>query len=345
MLYYFIFILLGSTIACLADAVYFCNLDGDNADEILPIAGSLDMCESMGRIYIVTRKTITHTRLRDGFVLKRYNFKDPNRFTGSVKQNIIGYDDFVTAVCYDLLGKKMFLGTAEGHVLLYDSSSLGVLSILTISDERYNRNKSLEGSVVGLQFMNCDQVVVAAFAGGLIQVLSANYREGVSEKLFTPFHTDTHYPPKNVKVLRECDYIKQIGKADRDSIEIRGVVVSEIYRVLATYTRVGVITIYDYFSLNVLTIYCLPLNASETVDCTGFCLVPDAPILLAIDNSGRVSAFTLRPLLPRWIASWFPTSTFDEDDNSGSIVNVSNVYVFQLSFLFIFIIKNIYIIF
>jgi hypothetical protein len=289
------------------------------------------MCESMGRLYLVTRKTITHTRLRDGFVLKRYGFKDYNRFAGIEQQNIIGHDDFVTAVCYDLIGKKMFLGTAEGRVLLYDSSSLGLLSILTVSDDRYNRNKSAEGSVVGLQFINCDHVVVAAFVGGLIQVLSANYREGVSEKIFTPFHTDTHYPPKNVRVLRECDYVKQTSRADRDSIEIRGVVVSETYRVIATYTKVGVITIYDYFSLNVLTVYCLPLNASETVDCTGFCVVPEAPILLAIDNSGRVSAFTLRPLEPRWIASWFPTSRFEEDNGrSGSLVNNVSNFLFTI---------------
>jgi hypothetical protein len=81
-------------------------------------------------------------------------------------------DDDITASTMDQHGKKMFIGTHSGKILLFDTTTIGILSHLT-----YNENDtSNQGPVVTMKYCHQNELLVVAHTSGVVKVFNGCHR-------------------------------------------------------------------------------------------------------------------------------------------------------------------------
>jgi hypothetical protein len=56
------------------------SLNIDHKDDLRPIAGGLQYCERVGRLWLLSRKSIFQGRLKDGLAIRRLSFIDDDRY-------------------------------------------------------------------------------------------------------------------------------------------------------------------------------------------------------------------------------------------------------------------------
>jgi hypothetical protein len=90
-------------------------------------------------------------------------------------------DDDITAATTDLYGKKMFIGTHAGKILLFDTTTIGILGHLT-----YNENETLsregQGPVVTMKYCDAKELLVVAHASGVVKVFNGCHRNISAEQ-------------------------------------------------------------------------------------------------------------------------------------------------------------------
>lgn len=155
----------GMTVAILQQRLFTLTLD--IVPEVKAIKNGLAISERLDRFWKVSNTSFTVARLSSGSVLRNVALFDPDNIdlrsgtsntsssNGSISSNGssggkeiqtktgIFNNDTITSVCSDSSGKKIYIGTSNGVVLLYDGTSLGLLYDLTsdrkISNEERNR--------------------------------------------------------------------------------------------------------------------------------------------------------------------------------------------------------------
>jgi WD40 repeat protein len=213
--------------------------------------------------------------------------------------------DFITAMDQDPAGKKLFIGTNDGRVLLYDSFTFGLL--LQLTDERDDAHFFHQGCVVALNYVARDELVVATYASGAVKVLVGCHRTqpATSQAEEAEYDKTAPYPcsgggkpPSNHFLLREVDMCLVSDNS------FNGACFSTDYNLIATCTKKGLIFVYDYIDLKVLSVLRVPHFEDQDVVCMQITFCPLAPVLLAIDNCGRVSAWSVRPMKFLWLHTW-----------------------------------------
>lgn len=86
----------------------------------------------------------------------------------------INSQDEVTAVACDKLGRKIFVGTHDGRVLLFDTFTFGLLTQLTRISE--SDEFKTQGFVCGLQYVDRDELLVACYSNGAVKVFVGCHR-------------------------------------------------------------------------------------------------------------------------------------------------------------------------
>lgn len=355
----------GTTVAILTNKIHFCGIEEDASKQSRrPINEGIGICERQGRLWSVSRNTLTQIRLTDGTILRRIMVLDEEESISDVSmdpkeskrmievhmaQKAQHNSDFITATTTDSTGKRLFIGTNLGLVKIYDSYTCRLLSLLsegkildnhgvdtgTKESERDSggsgggsggngksdvghldlNDQNFHGPCVGLKYVDADKLLVALFLNGAIKIYVGVHRNHInppasmqataqpdySIKLGTPLHEDSsgkHLPPRKLKLLRGCDY--DVFHHEFST----AVCVSEMYRLIASYSQSGTIRVFDYFSMALLNIFTLPPLSHATVECTGMCFVPRAPIICVCDNAGRITAYSVRPMTPAWVLTW-----------------------------------------
>lgn len=205
-----------------------------------------------------------------------------------------------------LAGKKVFLGTLDGRVLLFDSFTFGLLKQLTDEDE--DNAFRHQGAVAGLAYVDRDELLVAAYAAGAVKIFSGCLRHAYAgpkhsskpqhaknnEEEFIP-HTNGGKPPIRPYLLRECD----LGVLP--DFSVRTVTVSEGHNLIAVLTKTGVIYLYDYLNLSFLACITLEDDTKQYL-CMRF--MPLLPVLLIVDNTNTIYAWAVKPMAYRFLLQW-----------------------------------------
>lgn len=251
--------------------------------------------------------------------------------------------DTITAVTADTLGKRVFIGTMDGRVLLFDSYTFGLL--LQLTDEEDDKAFKTQGFVSGLQFVQRDELLVACYSNGAVKVFVGCHRqntksstvdqskekrqalhkmvlatanlpasrrhrgsEGLKPKVDTSAQDeeiDYDYPvggggkaPNKPFLLREVD----LGLVTDNSVN--SLSVSEGQYLIATGSKDGYISIFDYLTMDLVSMLKVPKYEGINVFCTDIQFLPLAPIIVCLDSVGRASAWSVRPLKFQWLYTW-----------------------------------------
>lgn len=105
------------------------------------------------------------------------------------KTNFISSNDQACCADNDIKGKKIFIGTREGHVLLYETATCSLLRVLTIEQDSNNSSgngpptnnfdsKYYRGSVARILYVPRDELVIAIYEFGAIKILNGCFRGG-----------------------------------------------------------------------------------------------------------------------------------------------------------------------
>ncbi|RYG69737.1 hypothetical protein EON64_01965, partial [archaeon] len=350
----------GKGIAILAEKLYFLNLENDYADDLKPIL--FGVCPTLGRLFTVCRSSIHLIDILSSRVAKSLTFLDPDRVSSTdqimsrndemrmhsssdqhealkglnIKTKAAGYIDIkdtVTACAVDSMGKKVFIGTLDGRVLMFDSYTFGLLKQLTDEDE--DDAFRFQGAVAGLQYVDRDELVVAVYAAGAVKIFGGSLRHAYSgpkhsvhrpqrgkkgahaggmgdskskeeEEDFVP-HSSGGKPPIRPFLLRECD----LGVLP--DFSVRALAVSEAHNLIAVLTKQGVIYFYDYLNLSFVACIVLEDESESTAKAAAtdsvkqyvsMKFLPYLPVLAVADSGNTVFTWTVRPMTFRHLLTW-----------------------------------------
>jgi len=258
--------------------VHFIHIDSDsNVKYEQPLPKSIVMCEKWGKISHFTGKTVSLTDFKNGqSVSHSLTHSLTHSLIGQLKKcfnifhsdiheplhrHLMAYEsahgilhhgiDHVTAVTSDLLGKKIFIGTAEGHVKMYDSSTYGLLDILTFTSEQMVDDVGHhQGAVAALQYLDEYKLVVCVYRLGAIKVLRGIYRGSKKEYLDSNItclyeEVNSENEPRGGKVIRECDYHINHEIITDLAVHCR-------YELIAVSTKNGYVIVYDLATLKLV---------------------------------------------------------------------------------------------
>jgi hypothetical protein len=227
--------------------------------------------------------------------------KDDKDITNVKYFSRIDIKDTITAITTDCHGKKVFLGTRDGRILLFDSFTFGLLKQLT--HELEDNAFSQQGAVVGLEYINRDELLVAVYDNGAVKIYSGCLRsaiidestasssssDSVPEKKtstavpFSSSSSSSHHneeeggsgfmnsffgcpggkaPPKQ-SLLRESD----LGFIQDHSI--KSLAVSVDHNIVATLSKTGLIFIYDYLTLEFITCFSMEDDSPSSATASG----------------------------------------------------------------------------
>jgi hypothetical protein len=367
----------GRGIAILAEKVYYLNSETDVVDEIKPVYNGLGFCPTSGRAFCVYRSTINLFDICNSKRMKKISFLDPDRIsstdeiistsedmkmdapkkpssnpfdTSNKKKNaeedekalkyfgFIDVKDTITAVTMDCRGKKVFLGTRDGRILLFDSYTFGLVKQLTneLEDEAFRQ----QGSVIGLHYVDRDELVVAAYDNGAVKVCSGCLRSAVEivpeEKVvskpgigsssshivgdasnFYGYHGGKA-PPQH-HLLRETD----LGFIQDHSI--CSLSVSSDHNLIAILSKTGLIFVYDYLTMDFLVCLSMedeghisqvtspsaaagsskvPSDSNKNIQFLFIEFLPSVPVLLVVDSTHRITAWGVKGMGNRFLLSW-----------------------------------------
>jgi hypothetical protein len=85
-------------------------------------------------------------------------------------------DDDITAATTDLHGKKLFIGTHSGKILLLDTTTVGILNHLTYSETQEARSRETQGPVVTMKYCNQNELLVVAHTSGVVKIFCGCHR-------------------------------------------------------------------------------------------------------------------------------------------------------------------------
>jgi len=308
----------GLDLAFLVDKVNFCRLDDHSQN--CPISGGLGYCERYGKLHMITDSLLTCCRLRDGNILKRFallsdHHVDVNKFSNAnldLSKFDISYDK-LTCATVDRVGKKLFLATSEGHILLFNALSLHLLKVLAL-----NEKSNMHGSIVTLHYVEKDRLLVVAYGGGGVRIINGCHHvdqvpserhESICNDLYKPYVQNT--PPSKPECLRECEY-------DFIHDQVLGMAVSDAFRLIAIVSVHGIVRVFDYFTLKVLTIFSIPRSNDVEVECTSINFIPNAPVIVVSDTVGRVTMFAVSLLKNDFVVTFTPLYLFYESLKDGT---------------------------
>lgn len=246
----------------------------------------------------------------------------------------IDIKDKVTAVAIDCKGKKVFLGTNDGRVLLYDSYTFGLLKQLTCETEDTAFQE--QGAVAALTYVDRDELVVAVYANGAVKVFGGCQHGGYMAQKASNLHFDPRlqnddelpsgnkgdksYPrarggraPSRPYLLRECDLGAIVD------LSVRAMAVSVAHSLVAVLTKSGLVYLYDYLTLEF--IQCIAIedetaSRGSTVQYIAIQFLPYVPIMLVVNSLQRIVAWTVKSMGYRHLLSWHIYS--DVTYNQGS---------------------------
>ena len=225
-------------------------------------------------------------------------------------------------------GKKFYAGTNSGRVLMYDGTSLGLLTQLSHEEKLSSRDDyNSGGAVVQLKYCERDETLVAAFAGGAIKVFSGCHRvvtEDITIALQTKEEADIKEllcpyfqgggPPQTPLLLRLNLRVQETTVTAMDASDKLGLI--------AVSAVDGTIRVFDYHTLLIRSIYAAPFVGGHPVEIVNLSFVPLAPILIGADSNGRFTAWAVYPMKPSWILTWSLQTCFDseymKDDKDSS---------------------------
>jgi len=219
-------------------------------------------------------------------------------------------DDDVTCITCDYGGKKFYAGTNSGRVLMYDGTSLGLLSQLSHEDKisrQHDHNSS--GAVIQLRYCERDEILVAAFAGGAVKIFCGCHRV-VTEDITTALQTKTADDMKELL----CPYFQGGGppqtplllrmNARVHETTVMAMDVSDKLGLIAISAVDGTVRVFDYHTLLIRAIYAAPFVGSQPIEVINLQFMPLTPILIGADSNGRFTAWTVYPMKPLWIITW-----------------------------------------
>lgn len=221
------------------------------------------------------------------------NSKEEDR--GSLKYfNKVDIRDLITAVAMDGHGKKVFLGTREGRILMFDSYTFGLLKQLTteLEDVAF----LYQGAVIGLSFVDRDELLVALYDNGAVKVYGGCLRAaaytspGLNEERsfqspiqsspkgltrsgstaqFSPIpeHFGSHqggaggfsfYGHPGGKAPPKPSLLRESDLGFIHDHSLRSLAVSVDHNLVATMTKSGLVFLYDYLTLDFLA--CLSME-------------------------------------------------------------------------------------
>jgi hypothetical protein len=207
-------------------------------------------------------------------------------------------------------GKKFYAGTNSGRVLMFDGTSLGLLSQLSHEEKLSSHDDHTSGgAVVQLRYCEQDEILVAAFAGGSVKVFSGCHRV-VTEDITTALQTKTE---ADIEELL-CPYF-QGGGAPQTPLLLRvnervhettvmAMDVSDKLGLIAVSAVDGTVRVFDYHTLLIRAIYAAPFMGSQPVEVINLSFMPLTPVLIGADSNGRFTAWTCYPMKPLWILTW-----------------------------------------
>ena len=236
----------------------------------------------------------------------------------------IDIKDRVTAVAIDCKGKKVFLGTHDGRVLLFDSYTFGLLKQLTCETEDNAFHE--QGSVLAMSYVDRDELVVAVYANGAVKVFGGCQHGGymaqkssnlhVDPRLHNDYdgmstshiHGDKSYPrarggraPSRPYLLRECDLGVIVD------LSVRAMTVSVAHSLIAVLTKSGLVYLYDYLTLEFIQAIAIEDETAPrgtTVQYVAIQFLPYVPIFLVVNSLQRVIAWTVKSMGYRHLLSW-----------------------------------------
>lgn len=365
----------GATIIGAAERLLFCDLHTSVTDDVRPVIGGIGCCQRSNKLWLMGRKHVCLTDLASGRVQKRLTVLDPE-LTDASDSTAVGARDYtekatvafdteddVTVMTTDSSGKKIFVGTLKGRVLMFESSSFGLICELTgepshpilrdITEVETSASKGTHtqqdlkhlksqyrvtatgaatttsqsdafnpGAVAGLVYASRDDLLVTAFANGVIKIFIGCHRVGLDD-------TVTHLSEKTGKPFPGADAAKLPARPvlRREARQLHygtvtGLAVSERYNLIATSASDHTVKVFDYFTLEISAIYAAPRLIGIDVECTKLEFIPHLPILLGADGKGRISMWTVAPLKPAWVFTWVAGLTPLQgvggvDDSSG----------------------------
>jgi hypothetical protein len=251
----------------------------------------------------------------------------------------------------DVLGKKIFIGTLDGHVMLFDSISFGLLQHLSKPDLSFGQKKGQTGSghhghgnsqgfVASLVYVERDELLITLYAWGAIKIFSGCHRSSNTLNE-TPimYHppSGSNYPgacggqpPCHKLMFRECDF----GFEASQESTVVAAVMSELHNVIIVAIRNGHIRIFDYLTLQLQAVLQSPMIAGQVIENTCLAVLGNLPVILVGDNVGHVHVFSFAPLPLQWIVSFCPWTIYadkgaepvalrDENDIEGNTVSAS----------------------
>jgi hypothetical protein len=86
-------------------------------------------------------------------------------------------DDDITSATTDLYGKKLFIGTHSGKILLLDTTTIGILNHLTYHEqEMKSREILLQGPVVMMKYCQQNELLVVVHTSGVLKIFCGCHR-------------------------------------------------------------------------------------------------------------------------------------------------------------------------
>lgn len=192
----------------LAERLYLFDLLGGGLEDSRCVNGGLIIAEHIGKLYVIGRKLAFESTLANGQIGKVFDIisdertdscstiRVTSRLTAGLveksssanldeqllqsnapierKKNPkdIFLDDDITAATTDLNGKKLFIGTHSGKILLLDTTTIGILSHLTYGEQEVKS----QGPVVTMNYSNQNELLVVAHASGVVKIFCGCHR-------------------------------------------------------------------------------------------------------------------------------------------------------------------------
>jgi hypothetical protein len=244
----------------------------------------------------------------------------------------------------DVLGKKIFIGTLDGHVMLFDSVSFGLLqhlgkpemSLLHKSAQAHFGNNNLSndssaqiGFVASLVFVERDELLIACYAWGAIKIFTGCHRNSHTLNE-TPilYRPPAHSrfpggcggnPPCHKLLFREADF----GFEASQESAVIAAVFSDVYNVIIVAVRNGHVRIFDYITLQLQNVLQSPMLAGQVVENTSLAVLNNLPVILVGDTIGHIHLFSFAPLPVQWVVSFCPWTMYSDKGLDPSSVTAN----------------------
>jgi WD40 repeat protein len=304
----------GKYVAVLADRVYFFNNVSVTAMEGCPVSGGLIPCLLANDFLVIFPRSVCVVNLITGAIRRTLRFTDSDR-------DCISPADTVTVAASDAFGKKIFLGTQSGFICMFDAESFGFLKFLHTPDSVG------EISVVGLKYLQNQELIFAVFSNATCKVLPACHRTRLEGD--TPSGLSIWNGGRTRMVLTVEGYLTDNGRRSEGGQEAPIVITicaSERLGLVATSSSDGHVRVFELASFKLVGVYLTPVDANDSliIPCNslGF-LDGTRPLLVGVDSNSRVTLWTVFPSLPECLCSFRLLITAENDCNLSFVTSAA----------------------